>query len=399
MTTPDAAGDSGPGEHDAGADMGDSEGAAGGTHGGGGVGTGSVGSQAGANGGGGESSGGGAGGTHATGGGPGQGSGGTAGGGGVVASAGRGGAIAETAGESGHHGGGLGGGGGEAPRPHCDGVARACGASGNADCCATAVVPGGTYDRGNDPRYPATISTFALDTYEVTVGRLRMFIAGYPGNRPLAGSGKNPNNPADPGWDAAWPLPPDRLEFAAALKCGSPEQPATWTATPGANETLPVSCINWYMAYAFCIWDGGRLPTEAEWNYAAAGGAEQRVYPWSSPPDSATIDASYAVYWSSNPFPPTAPVGSTSPKGDGKWGQADLAGNLWEWTQDFVDAYANPCADCATLVAPSTQPNPARSSRGGSITFAKDMLKTSSRGSPWPGVTYGDVGARCARSP
>jgi formylglycine-generating enzyme required for sulfatase activity len=52
--------------------------------------------------------------------------------------------------------------------------------------------------------------------------------------------------------------------------------------------------MDWYEAYAFCIWDGGFLPTDAEWNYAAAGGAQQRAYPWSNPPTSLTIDPSYA---------------------------------------------------------------------------------------------------------
>jgi formylglycine-generating enzyme required for sulfatase activity len=48
----------------------------------------------------------------------------------------------------------------------------------------------------------------------------------------------------------------------------------------GANEALPINCVHWYDAFQFCAWDGGWLPTEAEWEMAAAGGAENRRYPW-----------------------------------------------------------------------------------------------------------------------
>jgi formylglycine-generating enzyme required for sulfatase activity len=54
----------------------------------------------------------------------------------------------------------------------------------------------------------------------------------------------------------------------AALKC---QMVPSWTDTAGANEALPMNCLTWYAAFAFCVWDGGFLPTEAEWNYAATG--------------------------------------------------------------------------------------------------------------------------------
>ena len=58
------------------------------------------------------------------------------------------------------------------------------------------------------------------------------------------------------------------------LKCYPGYQ--TWLDTPGTptEEDYPINCIDWYEAFAFCIWDGGYLPTEAEWGYAAAGGQQ-----------------------------------------------------------------------------------------------------------------------------
>ena len=104
-----------------------------------------------------------------------------------------------------------------------------------------------------------------------------------------------------------------------------------------------MNCIDWYDAFAFCAWDGGRLAMEAEWNYAAAGGSLQQPYPWGA----AMLDTMHAVYectgdgsaagqcWETD----ILNVGSKSPTGDGKWGQADLAGGVWEWNLDW---YASP---------------------------------------------------------
>jgi len=127
-------------------------------------------------------------------------------------------------------------------RALCSGLAATCGPSGNADCCASSVVTGGTFNRGNDPSYPATVSDFRLDTYEITVGRFRKFWSSYPGypeDMPSAGSGKNPNNAGDPGWAAVvWnsDLPASQALLTTNISCDSTYQ--TWTA---GNDALPMS--------------------------------------------------------------------------------------------------------------------------------------------------------------
>src|SRR5258706_450328 len=83
-------------------------------------------------------------------------------------------------------------GGGLAVSPtSCSGLPKTCGSSRPDDCCASSIVPAGSFirDNGVTGNYPATVSAFRLDKYEVTVGRFRKFLAAYPGSQPAAGSG------------------------------------------------------------------------------------------------------------------------------------------------------------------------------------------------------------------
>jgi formylglycine-generating enzyme required for sulfatase activity len=130
--------------------------------------------------------------------------------------------------------------------------------------------------------------------------------------------------------------------------------------TKGPSQ--PANCVSFYEAQAFCIWDGGRLPTDLEWEYAAAGGAENRPYPWGS--DEPTKD--YAMYGCSSNIgdPCIIPPVRSFERGVGRFGQFDLAGSVAEWTLDtFGPAFPTPCHDCAN-VEPTAVNNP-RSTRGG----------------------------------
>jgi formylglycine-generating enzyme required for sulfatase activity len=281
------------------------------------------------------------------------------------------------------------------PGRSCAGLPKTCGPKADQDCCANTLVPGGSFSRDSDatgstdPSFRATVSAFRLDTYEVTVGRFHAFINAY--EKPAAGSGKNPNNPADTGWNVSWnatmPADRDALISAITLCQGSPFPPSN-----PADATLPVGCVSWYEAFAFCIWDGGRLPTDAESNFAAVGGDEQRVYPWSSPPTSSIVDHTYASYDGDS----LKPVGFASPKGDSRWGAADMLGNVWEWVLDYNadNGLPHECKDCANLTSSSD-----RASRGCSITSYAQDLHINAQNSDPPDSRHVEVGIRCARQP
>jgi sulfatase modifying factor 1 len=305
-----------------------------------------------------------------------------------------------------------------APARECAGLAATCGPDGTSSCCGNSLIPGGTFLRGNDAgsdhmytstMYPATVGDFRFDTYEITVGRFRQFVAsglGTQASPPTTGAGARMLNGETSygGWDASWntQLETTTAALEAALDCNVNYQ--TWTASAGSNENLPINCLTWLEAFAFCTWDGGFLPTDAEWNYAAVGGSDQRAFPWSSPPSDLTIDCSYANYaetlttqCANPPNGAIVRVGSESPKGDGRWGQADLAGNVLEATLDRYAVYQTPCDNCATLPTASAD---TYLEHGGDFLYDPSGLRgTVQFGGGGQADRSHLSGARCARAP
>lgn len=300
-----------------------------------------------------------------------------------------------------------------------------CG-SGNASCCESLEVEGGTYYRTYDlladggvsvaadggatgEADPATVSSFRLDKYVVTVGRFRPFVYAWgSGWTPTAGSGKhshlnggqglvNAAIAAGTSYEAGWVDSDDSnlMLDSKVLQC-DPNY-ATWTPMSGANENLPMNCVNAYEARAFCIWDGGFLPSEAELEYAAAAGSQQREYPWGSTDPG--VSTQYAVYncdygACTDAQNSLAPVGHAT-LGAGLWGQLDLAGEVSAWTLDwYYDTYVDPCVDCAYLL-----PTANGTLRGGNFYYPKAALLPPNRGYGVPTDRIYGVGLRCARSP
>jgi formylglycine-generating enzyme len=246
------------------------------------------------------------------------------------------------------------------------------------------------------PEHDVEVADFFLDTYEVTVARFKKFVDGYPGSKPAAGAGEIAGV-ANSGWQLSWNtnLPADQNALKTSLSCFGT---ATFRADSN-NDNKPINCVDWYVAFAFCVWEGGRLPTEAEWEYAAAGGIENRVVPWGSEIpkiDRAifgclTTGGTCVITDSSN----ISEVGGRL-NGAGKWGHQDLAGNLWEWTFDLYAGYTT--AKCVHPCVVATSTKIERMHRGGDFNDAAGGMRSARRANGDPAVRGGTIGLRCAKS-
>ena len=176
------------------------------------------------------------------------------------------------------------------------------------------------------------------------------------------------------------------------------------------DDDSPVEHVTWEEAMAYCAWRGARegiaegacrLPTEAEWEYAARAGLVQKEYPWGDfPPDEYTVPlATYKARSMSNETQ-TAKLGRVGAHTPNGFGLHDMSGNVWEWCLDWyrVDAYA---AYIGTTGAVSNPRGPAsgirRVWRGGSWLSDANLLRCATRGGLSPDQWMDTLGFRCVR--
>jgi formylglycine-generating enzyme len=303
------------------------------------------------------------------------------------------------------------------------------------------LIPGGTLKMGGDspqadaneyPKHAVTITEFWMDETEVSNAQFAEFVkaTGYKtvAERALDWEEMQKNLP--PGT----PRPHDSIMQPGALVFFPTTQPVPlndpsrwWRWVPGANwihpegpnshikgkEDHPVVQIAWEDAAAYAKWAGKRLPTEAEWEWAARGGQEATIYPWGN--DLPDAGAAKANFWQGmfpyqnslkDGFLTTAPVRSFPANG---YGLYNMAGNVWEWCADWYDYdyYKNQAASQSNTQGPQQANNPympyqqEKVIRGGSFLCNDDYCsgyRNARRMGSSPDTGLNHTGFRCVRS-
>ena len=239
-------------------------------------------------------------------------------------------------------------------------------------------IPAGEFQMGSDdpeadndekPVHTVFIDAFYMDRYEVTNAQYQKFVL------------------ANPRWGKGRIDP--RFHDGNYLK--------DWTGNnyPSGKANHPVVSVSWYAAMAYAQWAGKRLPTEAEWEYAARSGSVGQKYPWRD-----GIDSSKANY--NQNVGDTTPVGKYLPN---SYGLYDMAGNVWEWCMDEYNHsfYArspreNPLSGPDWIISDFTSVQTNRVLRGGSWGVDSGLLRIAYRFNLNPASTYFDCGFRCVMS-
>jgi formylglycine-generating enzyme len=238
-------------------------------------------------------------------------------------------------------------------------------------------IPGGVFEMGGDtpigfedmpetalpqgdelPKHSVQVSDFWMDEHEVTNAEFSEFVeaTGYitVAERPIDWEEMKKQLPPGTPKPPEENLQPASLVFEYASKNASRDNLGNWWSFrpqvnwrhpngPGSSieglEKNPVVHVSWYDALAYAKWVGKRLPTEAEWEYAMRGGMHEAMYPWGNEKtDSGQFHANYLQgefpynNTVADGFERTAPVQSFPPNG---YGLYDMAGNVWEWTNDW----------------------------------------------------------------
>lgn len=282
-------------------------------------------------------------------------------------------------------------------------------------------IPGGHFLMGDDnghfpeegPVHGVTVDGFFMMTHEVTNAEFASFVekTGYlttaetvvgPEGQP-PGSGVFVPPPADQPADGpqAW------WKFIDGASWRHPEGPQS---NLDNLETHPVVHVSYADAFEYCRWRGGTLPTEAEWEYAARGGLVRQTFVWGNNFSIGT--QVMANTWTGN-FPrgnnaadgwaKTAPVGRYPKNG---YGLYDMAGNVWEWTQDWYRADYYQDSPERNPRGPTTSWDPndpgvaKRTIRGGSFLCSPQhcaRYRPSARSATTPDTTLPHVGFRCVQ--